>query len=429
MPVASTSRAFEGYSRAGNMHGFASFAQLAKALSDLAFAPRTELDVLAAASRSVRARSATQIERALGRSARLMRKCRRVIVLAVDSRAFLPGSIFSLALVSICERMRHLANITVLVAAGSAMDLVRNPAAVSRFHRVVVGRDIADADGLREKLATLGADVRETGDFLQMAGARILIADALNPAMFTGSFPDTDVVARTEMVALSEGSAAFALPGARYRRAFASAPAQSQELAERLAASGADPLLDVCLWPSAMDSSLSHGREREKTVALLGTPRASATAIAARMAQSWKLKPVIVYGIGESMPARLDGISCIRADAYVAAILKGAIPIPQFAVDLSAGAVGLPLCREVLERLHVPTVSTAPAGSNHDMLPLLARTEGELWRVFRSFATDPYETHERNFAAVWRDLDTAHGWTWLRRYCTFLFEAKTAEFA
>src|SRR5207342_1649200 len=121
--------------------------------------------------------------------------------------------------------------ITVLVAAGSAMDLVRNPAVVSRFHRVVVGHDIADANSLREKLATLGADIRETGDFLRMAGARILIADALNPAMFTGSFPDTDIVVRTEMVALSEGSAAFALPGARYRRAFASAPAQSQELA------------------------------------------------------------------------------------------------------------------------------------------------------------------------------------------------------
>ena len=433
VPVVSTAHAFEGFASSSNLHGLGNFTELARALADLAFAPRAELDALAAASRHAHAQAAAQIDKAFRKSAAMMREYRRTIVVAVDSRALIPDSIFNLALSSIYERFRDLANLTVLVASGSAEDVVRDPAMIDRFRRVVVGRDIAGAGHIREEIMAAGAEVCDTTDFLLMARPVVVIADALNPAMFAGSWPETVVVARTELIALSEGSAEFRIPGARYSRAFAMAPGFSLETSARLASSGAEPLLEPCFWPFGIDLSLARGRRDQKAVVLLGTPRAPAMTIAARMAQSWELNPVIVYGVGEQVPTELDGIACIRADAYGASLLKGAVPQPGFAVDLSAGMLGIPLCRELLERLHVPTVSTMQAGLRDfpdlDMLPFVARTEGELWRTFRSFATESRETHERRFAGVWRDLDNAHSWSWLWRYCSRLVEDGSDQFA
>jgi hypothetical protein len=135
--------------------------------------------------------------------------------------------------------------------------------------------------------------------------------------------------------------------------------------------------------------------------------------------------------MGENAPPLWGNVRCVRADAFAEGILKGTEALPQFAADLSAGAPGLPLCRELLERLHVPTLSVwhASASSGFDMSPLAARTHGDLWRAFRSFAMDPHETQERNFAIVWRELEDDPGWTWLWRYCRRLLEANDAEFA
>jgi hypothetical protein len=419
VPVVSAAP-FEGPAPSGDPRGLASLEELARALSDLAFAPRTELDVLADASRSAHARVAAKFDEAFEQSVALMRERRRTIVLAVDSRALVPDTIFNLALASVHDRLRDFASLTILVVAGSAQDVVRNPAMVDRFRRIVVGGDIADAGRVHEKLAALGADVHDTAEFLGIVRPKIVIADALNPAMFAGCCPDAVIITRTEMVAFSEGSSEFEVPGARYRRAFAAAPAFSREMAARLAASDAEALLEPCLGPSVLD--LSHGRRQEGMVALLGTPRAPAMATAARMAEGWALEPLIVCGVGERFPAELGGISCVRADVYVASLLKGTRPLPQFAVDLSAGATGLPLCRELLERLHVPSVSTSAGGSafpEPDALPLLARTDGDLWRVFRSFATNPGEPEHGKFVAFWQSLDSTEGW--LRRYCARLF--------
>jgi hypothetical protein len=430
VPVVSTAHAFEGFAPSGSLQGLANFEELAGALCDLAFAPRGELDALAAASRSAQVWVSAEVDKAFSQTVALMRDCRRTIVLAVDSRAFVPDNIFNLALASLHDELRPLASLTVLVAAGSAQDVVRNPAMVDRFRRVVVGGDIAGVERMRERLAAVGADVHQSSDFLRMMQPKIVIADALNPAMFVHCCPDAVVITRTEMVAFSEGSAEFDVPGARYRRAFAAAPAQSREVSGRMAVSGAEPVLEPCLSPSAIGLSPDFKRE-DKMVALLGSPRAPAMAIAARMAQSWGLKPLIVHSIGERFPAELDGISCVRADAHVRAILKRIAPLPEFAVDLSAGAIGLPLCREVLERLHVPTLCTAPANgdavSAPGIHPLRAQTEGDLWCAFRSFATAPRGMQHDDFSDFWQTLDKSDGRTWLWRYCMRLFEAEKAQ--
>jgi hypothetical protein len=421
VPVLSTATPFEGYTERGATHGFTSFAALAQALSDLAFAPRTELDALATVSRRIQAHTSAIALETLGRTAAAMCERRRMIALAVDSRAFVRGSIFNLALAALHDRLRRVANLVVLVVAGSAKDVVGDPVAIERFHRVLVGQDVAGAEALQSEIESVGAGVIDIGDFLRTAKPRLVIADALGPALLAGS-SQAVIVTRTELVALSEGSATFAVPGSNYRRAFASSPAGSLEMAGRLGGSGAEQVLEACLWPTAMDPALVLARRDERVVALLAPPRAPATAVAVHMARSWKLKPIIVHGLGVEAEA-LAGVSCMRADSLVSAILSGARPVPQFAVDLSDGGIGLPLLRELLERMHVPTVSAAQGhGPDRGTPPLTARTEAELWSALRSFATDPHETQDSNFRAVWGDLDDPPDGTWLARFAARLFE-------
>src|SRR6185437_6837011 len=110
----------------------------------------------------------------------------------------------------------------------------------------------------------------------------------------------------------------------------------------------------------APDMFPTRKHEPEKRIALLGSPWAPAMPVAVRMAQSWGLKPFVVSGLGENPPSKWGKVSCVRADVFASRILKGIEVPPKFAIDLSAGAPGLPLCREVLARLRVPTLSVLP---------------------------------------------------------------------
>lgn len=436
LPVISLAHAFEGYEPSDRLHGLAEFSDMAEALVDLAFAPRDRLDALAEASQRSHTKTSAVIAETFRRTGDLVQAGRRLIVIAVDSRAFVTDSIFNLALISAHDYLRRLANIVILVVRGSAAHVADNMAAVDRFRRVVVGRDLHDAEPLQGTLAALGVDLFDVEAFLRHMRPKVLMVDALHPAMFRDCCADSVAISRSEMIAFSEGGGAFEVPGAGYRRAFVAAPAMSREAAAAVAASGAEFLFEPIFWRSAsIRFPRVKARGDTKTVALLGTPEAPAVAMAAAIVKAWRLKPHVVCGISEvarSLPEDAS-IPCARADAYIAAITSAQMPPPHFAIDLSAGGLGLSLCREFLERLRIPVVSTAAVGLHGSLgmrtLPLRATTEGELWQAVRAFAMDPDAAHDHAFDAVWRDLEGDHGWAWLWRYCSRLFETDDAEFA
>jgi glycosyltransferase involved in cell wall biosynthesis len=426
VPVVSTAHAFEGLPVCGSLQNLADFTQLARALADLAFAPRTELEMAAAVSQSTHSHAIAEIEKTFRKTADLAVGHQHIIVLAVDSRAFVPDSVFNLVLTSTYERLRELATVVILVVAGSAEDVVANPSIVGRFERIVVGTEVAHAQHLYSKLDTMAVDVQPTGAFLQVNRPKAVIADALNSAMFLEHCPHTEIVTRPELIAFSEDSANFKAPVAAYRRTYAVAPAHSREMVARATATGIElPTEPYILRLSP--NMFPHKYGSEKRVALLGSPWAPAMPVAVRMAQSWGMKPFVIFGVNENAPSKWGKVSCIRANAFASRILKGTEMPPKFAVDLCAGAPGLPLCREILERLRVPTLSVLQTGAHtaedFDLLPLAASTYGDLWHAFRSFALEPDETHERNFASVWHELESRSDWTWLRRYSKQILEA------
>jgi hypothetical protein len=163
-----------------------------------------------------------------------------------------------------------------------------------------------------------------------------------------------------------------------------------------------------------------------RRVALLGDADAPALALAAGMAKAWGLAPCTVTGL--DAPYTDD-----RADGFLAAVVDGRRAPPAFAVDLARGQPGLALVRELLDRLHIPVVTTSPVGVHGSLhvaaAPLTARTESELWQAFRALATEPQETLAATLKPAWSDLESERSWAWIARYCATVFENSGAQFA
>jgi glycosyl transferase family 1 len=436
LPVVSLAHAFEGYRPTDKLHTLADFADMAKAIADLSFQPRARLDALALASRLSHGETSSHIALAFRQSDLIARDKRRMIVMAVDSRAFVPGTIFNLVLASVQEYLRNLANLTILVVRGSAADLAGHVSVVDRFRRVVAAQDLDGMDAEREALAEIGVEVVEVETYLRRMQPKVMIAEALHPALQKASAPDAVVISRSEMIALSEGKADFSVPGKGYRRAFVAAPALSRDVARHMADAGGDCLLEPCFWRSGQVSELRGKVSGDiKTVALLGNPAAPAVVMASAMVKAWRMTPYLVCGLADDADEASKALSipAVRADDYVGDLVSGRRPQPTFSIDLSAGRLGLQLVRELLERLHIPVV-TAQEGTVHSYLdigvyPLQAPTERSLWDAVRSLAMDGDETRAPLLKEIWQEHESDRGWAWLWRYCVRLFETNDAEFA
>lgn len=431
MPVVSLAHAFEGYEPAHELHMLEGFKEMACALTELSFAPRARLDMLAEVSHRAHAKTAWTIADAFRRSDTLAREKRQLILMVVDSRAFVDGSIFNLVLNSVHEYLSGLGVVTVLVVRGQAEHVLRNAGAIDRFRRVAVAEDLSDAGALRGLLAELSVEVCDVAEYLGRAQPAVVVADALHPALQAGATPEAVLISRTEMIALSEGHGDFDVLAQGYARAYAATPALSPEIAGRAAETGAEHFPTPCFWRSR---EITFQRARDmtgiRTVALLGTPGTAVMAMAAAMARAWKLKPVAVHGLDEQGDEDLPGY---RADDFLFGIVAGHIAPPHFAVDLSRSQPGLPLCRELLDRLHVPTVAVSGVAIHRSFAardnPLRATTEQELWNSFRFLALESAEAQAKVFRLSWQDHESDRGWAWLWRYCTKLFEIKDPQFA
>ena len=182
LPLLSLAHAFEGYEAADPLHILSNFNDLANAVIDLSFAPRKRLTALASASSVSHRITAAKIDNAFQQTVARARAAAPSIVISVDSRAFVSGSIFNLVLNSVHENLRDLGSITVLVAQGSASDILNHPQGVDQFDRVLVAADIKDAAAAQARLAKLCTDIVQVEAWLQQAQPKMLVVEALHPA-------------------------------------------------------------------------------------------------------------------------------------------------------------------------------------------------------------------------------------------------------
>ena len=432
-PLVSLAHAFEGYEPAHPLHGLADFDAMARALCDLAFAPRESLVPLAEASRAAHAKTNALIAASFKAADALARDRGRSIVLAVDSRAFVPDSVFNLSLLPMQEYLRDLANVTVLVTNGSIVDVLANQQMVDRLRRVVVAANVAGAAASREDLAEAGVDVFPIADYLKRAQPNVLVIDTLHPVFSRLSLPGTTVISRAEMIAHARGGTDFRPPVRGYRRSFVAVPRMSEKVAALAGATGATPLLARC-FSRPPEIKVQHARDGggANILAILGTGNAPAVRMALAMAHAWKMRPQLVFGFDDR--AAPDGAAVsFRTDKYIASILEGRVAVPHAAIDLSAGRLGLSLCREVLELLHVPVVTASTAALQRSLGPgsgpYRVATERELWDAIRAFAVESDSSLQDRFKPVWRNIEGARDWQWLLRYGMTVLDGKDAEAA
>jgi hypothetical protein len=318
------------------------------------------------------------------------------------------------------DYLRDLANVTVLVASGSARDVLGNPEAIGRLDRVVVADDIAGAAEARQALAAVGAEVFRAADYLGRTQPKIVIADTLHPVLSACVLPNATLILRAEIVAHALGGADFALPTGSYRRMFVGVPAISAESAVLAASAGATPLLAPCFVCRRQSGIPVPRMNRDtKAVAILGAPHTPAVELAAVMARAHGIAPHLVHGFGDEASSSRDAAFATRADRYIASLLARRMAAPRAVIDLSSGRLGFALCREVLELMHVPVVE----GSMTALQPALgnrsghAATECGLWAAIRSLAC------ESESGGVRHIIDYDGEWYWLQRMSNALFAA------
>ncbi|MGH6878986.1 MAG: glycosyltransferase [Rhizomicrobium sp.] len=435
MPVVALAHAFEGYEPADRMHSLSTFEDLAEALVELSFAPRERLEQLGHASRRSHARTAAQIEAALESTRNIVRDRQRTIVIAVDSRAFVAASIFHAILESVHEYLKHLGQITVLVVRGSASHVAGNEPLVDRMCRVVVAADLPDVGICAGALSEMNVVVDDVREFLRRKRPKVLLAEALHPAFGGPSCADAVLFARTEMLALSEGSSSFEMPRVAFRRAFLVSPRPARDVAAAAEQGKFSHLLAPCLYSTP--ESLRHKLNRDsksRSVALLGSFDTPAMGIAADMAAAWQFETHMIHAAspGKTQPPGTAGI-CMEAADYVAKLLRGDMQAPRFAVDLSLGRTGLQLCREILERSGVPVAvghaNDLQPGFATPPTPYAASTEIGLWKIFRGFACESDTGRNEMFVRSRQEYQSDGGWARIWRFCTQFFDTQDAEFA
>jgi hypothetical protein len=423
LPVISLAHAFEGYEASTALHSLADFEEMARAIVDLSFAPRARLDALAAASRQAHRKTASAIARAFNRSDALVFEKRRLIVLAVDSRAFVNGTVFNLALRSVYEPVRESVAVAILVVRGSAADVAANPDAVDRFRRVIVAEDLAGAEACRAGLAALGIDVLDVSTCLQRIRPTVVIVDAMHPALAAADLPHTGAVFRTEMIAMSQGRGQpVKVAAGGYHNAVLAAPVLTREIAGMMQAGFEFEASSVFWRSSTLKFRTASDHSDKISLAILGSPDAPAVAMTAGMVRAWAMAPTIVQGFAGAAPDE----RAVAVDTYVAAILAGKTSPPDFAVDLSGEAPGLALCRELLERLHVPVISTARMGLHPSLAvgprDFFAATEREMWNALRACTHGVSAEQALWLKRAWFSLEYDWGWTGLWNRCTQLLE-------
>ncbi|HEY4114611.1 MAG TPA: glycosyltransferase [Rhizomicrobium sp.] len=422
MPLIATAHAFEGYESGHPLHALPDLKALALALVELSFAPRSALDELATASVRTHQETASRIERTFAETRAFLRDRQKTIVLAVDSRAIAEVGIFRAVLQSSHEYLRFLGNLIVLVVKGSAADLVNAGPALGELSRLVVADDLPDIDLHRGALAAHGVECVNVEAFLQEKNAKVLFLDAAHPAFETAASGEMAIFSRPDLISLSEAREDFPLPAICWGRAFVVSHFISRETSH-WKTMGASHIRAPLLYRTPQLRPLRPASAPH--IVVLGSPQTEAVALALAMAEAWRIDVRLVPPIGEpaDMPVLFQGNgTCATPLHFLTGLVDGTGSRPLFALDLSAGRVGLQLCREMLERLNVPVVATSPTcpqpTSRPGFLPPAIATEADLARIFSAFM------HDATAAQRWRRDHNAvsayekdAGWAYIWAVC------------
>jgi glycosyltransferase involved in cell wall biosynthesis len=427
LPVVSLAHGFEGYAANHPLHRLASFEEMAERLVAIAF-DRDLLPGLRAASLSSAHATEAAIDATIERTWQIVAQMRRAVIFCVSAVVFDDHAPERWAFVSALEYLGRMADVVVLVVAGSIELLLHPGCEPDSRARVVVAAPLVDGDERAARLQAKGFGIGAIDDVLAGYGQKIVIVDALSDHLLDIASAGGMVVLRAELLAQRmaiepEFDAIGAFLG-KFARPVLMAPRSSPVLGALAARSGADIVTAPCCWRSVALRRRIGGRRRRQ-VLLLTDGRLRGLVLLARLLRDLELEPVLVRPLGTDLrfatPAALGGAADWRsAREYLSGIAGGKQALPEFAADLSFGALGLQYLREILLRLGVPTIcadaaavkSSAIAADDENQVHTY---EGLVAKILSAASSDaPAPESQRRRLEL--ELEGDSGWDWLWRY-------------
>ena len=428
LPVVCLDHGFEGYVAHHPFHTLASFEEMAERLVDIAFERGLISDLRAASLRSAQA-SRAGIVATIERTWQIIRQTRRTIVYCVAAGILDREAPEHCAFVSSLNYMKEIADIVVLVVTQPIERLLASGSQLDSPAPVIVAAELVDDEAVAAALAEQGYAVAAIEEVLTRFDRTMVVCDALSEALLAIPPMGGCLVLRAEMVAqkqpLEPRLAALTAFLQKFARPVVMAARTSPVIGRLVAGAEADAVTAPCCWRSEAARRQLGRRRRGEEVLLLSDGRLRGLAELVRSLADREVRPLLVgpEGIDLERLMAKTGAGATRpvsARDYLSALIGGRCALPQFAIDLSFGALGLQYLRELLLRLDVPVIM-ADAAVLHPSIAgsdgaACARTyEGVVAKIVAAAQGQPVlnDSHRRRLET---ELDGDGGWAWLWRY-------------
>jgi len=242
------------------------------------------------------------------------------------------------------------------------------------------------------------------------------------------------VIYRAEMIAqthfqpiLSDASRIASRTG----RSLVTGLTRSRYLEEVAQSLDADVFLSPCLWRSPPGLELlRHSRERKlNLVAVLDAGRLAGREHVCELLVGMGCKPIWV-GLKAAISQSVETVRNLSVSQFTDDLFQSTRPLPHFVIDMSFGALGLQLARELLQRLHVPVITVEHRGDQPSITGLppagRASTTLDLFQEIRSAMARPPDRSSNSVQRTAEELNGDAGWGWLRHHIAQLRSGRTS---
>jgi hypothetical protein len=367
-PLISTAHAFEGYSAAHRFHQLAGMQEVSNAIVEVAL-NRSVLPELRQASELAYFRTAGQVERGLRDARSRYQQGRHDILLLVDAGAFDELSILSIIMRTTTDNLAQLGSVTVFVASGDPLILLRNKRMWNDVDNLVVSTDVVRTKKASQKLLDAGLDIGKWPDLVRSLEPSLIVLDTA-PEKGRRIEVSAHILLRPEVASLSQ-------PIDRYLKEVQSSSARALSVA--LASS--ELTLRAAEWSNSHDAdcirlstfpndmclaSYASWNEapKDSSLLLLSAGWNDITRAVYDFLVGVGFQVTVVSGRTASKQTRLRPLPSIKtAKEALDALISHRLGWPEVGVDISGGQMEVNALVEVLERRGIPclTLQTGPA--------------------------------------------------------------------
>ena len=426
-PFVCLAHAFEGYPAKHPFHALGTFRELAEKLVEVSF-NRSALQALRAASSICYDDVQASIDATLDATWNLVQSAKKTVLYCVDMHALLPAGVLNATSESAVRYLKIMSDVELaIVSADNFSDTARRLAVPGKCRAVVAEELLRERPVLQAAVAKHGLEVEAFSDIVARVRPDLIVADAVAPWMRDSPSANSTMVCRVECMGPDvAGSASDRLGwmAGRFRRTFVVGYRQSSALADLGHRLAAEVVTMPCMWRSdGLRQTFAADRRRSAVdVAVLGAEQMKGGDLVVDLLLAMDVRPVVVEAAVSGLAPTTGRTTRVSTNEFIESLFNVKLPLPRLAIDLSFGAPGLQLAREMLERARIPIISAQERVDSVGLtgIPgsLRAATSASLFgEITRALNGGDADAAAKAAAA---ELDRDGGWAWLWQYVSKL---------